>query len=73
MNNLHKCIMSHQRAHKKVTNILLKDMRNRMAELQSMNLNTKSNLFHEQLYLEQKILNLILISKTAPELSYGIL
>ena len=57
MNNLHNCIMSHQPAHKKVTNILLKDMRNRMAELQSMNLNTKSNLFHEQLYLEQKILN----------------
>ena len=44
-----------------------------MAELQNMNLNTQSNLYHEQLYLEQKILNLILISKTAPELSYGIL
>ena len=57
MSNLHNCIMSHQRAHKKVTNILLKDMRNRMSELQSMNLNTQSNLYHEQLYFEQRILN----------------
>ena len=56
MNNLHNCIMSHS-VHIKVTNILLKDMRNRMSELQSMNLNTQFNLYHEQLYLEQKILN----------------
>ena len=56
MNNLHNCIMSHS-VHIKVTNILLKDMRNRMSELQSMHLNTQSNLYHEQLYLEQKILN----------------
>ena len=33
MNKLHNCIMSHQRSHKKVTNILLKDMRNRLTEL----------------------------------------
>ena len=57
MNNLHNCIMSHQRAHKKVTNLLLKDMRNRVSELQNMNLDTHSNLYHEQLHLEQKILN----------------
>ena len=44
MNNLHNCIMSHQCAHKKTTNILLKDMRNRMSELQRMNLSTQSNL-----------------------------
>ena len=43
MNNLHNCIMSHQRAHKKTTNILLRDMRKRMSELQSTNLNTESN------------------------------
>ena len=49
--------MSHQRAHKKVTNLLLKDMRNRVSELQNMNLDTHSNLYHEQLHLEQKILN----------------
>ena len=32
-------------------------MRNRVSELQSMNLDTNSNLCHEQLHLEQKILN----------------
>ena len=57
MNNLHNCIMSHQRAHKKTTNILLRDMRNRMSELQSTNLNTESNLYHEQIYLEKKFLD----------------
>ena len=57
MNNLHNCIMSHQRAHKKTTNILLRDMRKRMSELQSTNLNTESNLYHKQIYLEKKILD----------------
>ena len=57
MNNLHICIISHQPAHKKVTNLLLKDMRKRVSELQNMNLDTHSNLYQEQLYLEQKILN----------------
>ena len=57
MNNLHNCIMSHQRAHKKVTNILLKDMRNRMSELQKMNLDTENVLYQEQIYLEKKILD----------------
>ena len=57
MNNLHNCIMSHQHAHKKVTNILLKDMRNRMSELQNMNLNTESILYQEQIYLEKILLD----------------
>ena len=57
MNNLHICIMSHQRANKKVTNLLLKDMRKRASELQNINFDTHSNLYQEQLYLEQKILN----------------
>ena len=57
MNNLHICIMSHQRAHKKTTNLLLRDMRKRISELQNMNLDTHSNFYQEQLYLEQKILN----------------
>ena len=54
MNNLHNCIMSHQRAHKKVTKLLLKDMRKRASELQNMNLDTHSNLYQEQLYLEDQ-------------------
>ena len=53
MNNLHNCIMSHQRAHKKITNILLRDIRNRMSELQNMNLKTESILYQEQIYLEK--------------------
>ena len=57
MNNLLNCIMSHQRAHKKITNILLRDIRNRMSELQNMNLNTESILCQEQIYLEKKILD----------------
>ena len=57
MNNLHNCIMSHQRAHKKTINSLLKDMRKRVSVLQNMNLDINSNLYLEQLYLEQKILN----------------
>ena len=57
MNNLHICIMSHQRAHNKTTNLLLRDMRKRVSELQNMNLDTHSNFYQEQLYLEQKILN----------------
>ena len=52
MNNLHNCIMSHQRAHKKVTNILY-----RMSELQKMNLKTETILYQEQIYLEKKILD----------------
>ena len=32
-------------------------MRKRVSELQNMNLDTHSNLYQEQLYLEQKILN----------------
>ena len=54
MNNLHNCIMSHQRAHKKIINTLLKNMRDKLANLQRMNLSPASNLYQEQIYLEKK-------------------
>ena len=41
MNNFHNCIMAHQRAHKKITNISLRDMRNKLSKLQRMNLNSR--------------------------------
>jgi len=57
MNNLHNSIMTHQRAHKKIYNTTLRDLRKRLTELQGMNLNPSSSHYKEQLDLESKILD----------------
>ena len=55
MNNLLNCMMAHQ--HKEITNITLRDMRNRLSVLQLMNLTAVSNLYQELINLEKYILD----------------
>lgn len=48
-------MMAHQ--HKEITNITLRDMRNRLSVLQLMNLTAVSNLYQELINLEKYILD----------------
>ena len=56
LNNLHNCILAHQRAHKKTMNLTLRDLRKRLDTIQRSNPDLASGLYQEQLKIEKTLL-----------------
>ena len=56
LNNVHNALIIHQRAHKKIMNQTLNDLREKLVELQRRDLNIESNEYKEQLSLKNRLL-----------------